>query len=136
MTCKRCGKTIPQSRQMYNAIFCSKYCRQQDKRERYQASLGDRLANKIQRGAAAELLVASNLLHRGYDVYRALNPDSKADLIAIKNNSIFRIQVRTVQMNNNSGKPYQNKRNQVDIHCDILALVIDQNIIYMPEDRI
>ena len=51
------------------------------------------------RGAAAELTVATVLLLEGWDIFRALNPDAGADLIAAKDGELLRIQVRTGHRN-------------------------------------
>ena len=49
-------------------------------------------------GALSELMVSSDLLKKGYAVFRALSPSCFCDLIAIKNKRIIRIEVRTAYM--------------------------------------
>lgn len=52
-------------------------------------------ASASTKGAIAELLVAADLMKQGFEVYRALSPDSKCDLLAIKNNQVFHYEIRT-----------------------------------------
>lgn len=46
-------------------------------------------------GALAELMVSCELMRVGYEVFRAMSPSSDSDLIAIKDNTIYKIEVRT-----------------------------------------
>lgn len=45
-------------------------------------------------GAVGELLVAADLMLKGYDVFRNLSPNGLADLVALKNDRVWRIQVK------------------------------------------
>ena len=45
-------------------------------------------------GAIQELIVASDLMSKGFEVYRALSPASKYDLLAIKERVVYQIEVR------------------------------------------
>jgi hypothetical protein len=51
------------------------------------------------RGAWAELLVASDLLLLGYQPYRAVSPSAPCDLVADINGTLTRIEVRCVTAN-------------------------------------
>lgn len=46
-------------------------------------------------GAIAEMEVATDLLSKGYAVFRALSPSCFCDLIGVKDNKILRFEVRT-----------------------------------------
>ena len=46
-------------------------------------------------GAASELIVASYLILKGYEVYRAMSQCSNSDLIAIRGDKILKIEVRS-----------------------------------------
>ena len=46
-------------------------------------------------GAIAEILVAADLLKKGYAVFRALSMSCFCDVIAIKEKRIFRMEIRT-----------------------------------------
>lgn len=46
-------------------------------------------------GAIAELVVCADLMRRGYEVFRAMSAASNSDAIAIKNNEIYKFEIRT-----------------------------------------
>lgn len=46
-------------------------------------------------GAITELFVSAELMKRGYEVYRALSPSCDGDIIAIKNNELHKIEIRS-----------------------------------------
>lgn len=46
-------------------------------------------------GAMAELIVGADLMRKGFEVFRAMSPSSYSDLIAIKNGTIHKVEVRT-----------------------------------------
>lgn len=46
-------------------------------------------------GALAELVVAADLLRRGFEVYRAVSPAAKSDLVIVRDGRILRVQVKT-----------------------------------------
>lgn len=46
-------------------------------------------------GAISEILVAIDLMKKGWDVYRGLSPASYCDLIAIKGEATLKLEVRT-----------------------------------------
>lgn len=71
-------------------------------------------------GAAAELLVAADLLNRGIEVFRALNIHCSCDLIAHRHGKLARIEVKTGRLDWN-GQPTAICR-QRSKH-DILAVV-------------
>lgn len=59
-------------------------------------------------GAISELEISNDLLKKGYAVFRALSPSCFCDLIAIKDNKILKIEVRTGYkgINNHITFPY------------------------------
>lgn len=83
----------------------------------------------IQLGATSELVVATDLLKRGYHVYRSLASASPFDLIAYKNGSSIKIEVKTSRLLKNGA--YQIISHPHSEH-DILALVVDGVIVYRP----
>ena len=46
-------------------------------------------------GAIAELEVSQDLMKKGFDVYRALSPQSKSDVVAIKKDKILILEIRS-----------------------------------------
>jgi Holliday junction resolvase len=47
------------------------------------------------RGARFEILIAGDLMRQGWQVFRALSPVGRTDLIAIKKNILIKIQCRS-----------------------------------------
>jgi endogenous inhibitor of DNA gyrase (YacG/DUF329 family) len=75
--------------------FCSNECR--NKREsiaqgRYTT---DKTVSPASTGAMSELIVSADLLRKGYAVFRAVSPSCYCDIIAIKKDVIWHIEVRT-----------------------------------------
>ncbi len=56
-------------------------------------------------GAISELRVGIDLLTKGYHVFRSESPNCPCDLVAIKNNKIFTIEVRTTYRNSSGTIP-------------------------------
>jgi hypothetical protein len=46
-------------------------------------------------GAACELVIAADLIRKGFYVYRNLSPNGPSDLVALWDSRVFRIQVKT-----------------------------------------
>lgn len=55
-----------------------------------------------QKGLKTELQVQLALVDRGIDVYVPISYDSRCDLIFQENNQLFKVQVKTCRLNNNS----------------------------------
>ena len=55
------------------------------------------------KGALSELLVAADLMAKGYEVFRALSPSCSCDLIANNGKGLLRIECRTGSKNPNTG---------------------------------
>jgi hypothetical protein len=74
-------------------------------------------------GAVAELLVAADLLKRGYEVFRAVSQACSCDLAVLKNGALLRVEVRTGYFDAN-GAPFRNKLTAKDVgRSDIHAVV-------------
>ena len=72
-------------------------------------------------GALGELVVASDLLKRGFHVFRSLSPACPCDLAILAEQSVLvRIEVRTVRRHR-SGKLHLSRNN---IKADVLAKVV------------
>jgi hypothetical protein len=81
------------------------------------------------RGAISEMLVASDLLDRGYEVFRSVSQDCSCDLLALKDGKASRIEVRTGY--SNKGGTVGCSISEKDFgRFDILAIVLDGRIIY------
>lgn len=74
-------------------------------------SIGDK-------GAIAELIVAADLMNKGYDVFRNLSPNGPADLISLKDGKLQLVQVKKRRKINGSFEQFIGS-------CDVLAIVSD-----------
>lgn len=74
-------------------------------------------------GAIGELLVSSDLMTKGYEVYRALSQSSSCDILAIKDNKILKVEVRTgtITLNGKMSYPLSN------IKGDQIAVIVHQH---------
>ena len=62
-------------------------------------------------GAISELIISNDLLRRGYAVFRSLSPSCYCDLIAVKNNKKYEIEVRTAFESHNNILNFPKKAN-------------------------
>jgi hypothetical protein len=80
-------------------------------------------------GAVNELKVSSDLLTKGYDVFRQLQPASTCDLVVIKDDKLYRVEV-TAGKRTAAGYKYHKHD---PTKYDVLALVLpDSSIHYEP----
>lgn len=82
-------------------------------------------------GTMSELSAAVDLMNRGFDVYRALCPNAKCDLVAVRGDLMLRIEVKCTKVRDSRvvGRS-PNKKSTVD-H---VALVLrDGSVFYRPE---
>ena len=80
-------------------------------------------------GAMQEYKVMLLLMERGFDVFRAVSPSASCDLIAMKDGSMKRIEVRTARyIGKNGDKINYPKKN---IRADIVALVLPNKIEFV-----
>jgi hypothetical protein len=94
-SCNNCGKTYKTSFSL--SKFCSKVCQSKSNNARYNKNqtVISATTSRSTVGAISELRVCYDLMRRGFDVFRAMSPNSYADVIAIKNNIIYQLEVRT-----------------------------------------
>ena len=74
-----------------------------------------------EKGTSSELIVATDLLGRGFEVFRSLSPDGSCDLIALKDGRALRIEVKTARTTGKRHKTYPAAPNELH---DVLAVVI------------
>lgn len=80
-------------------------------------------------GAISELIVATDLLSRGYEVYRSMSPNSTYDLIARGEAGTLRIEVRTARRYK-SGVEFNRRTGE---NKDYFAVVLPEGaIVYSP----
>ena len=143
VACAQCGKRYDRRYwsgahgQGYSDIHCSRECSRIDQLEHSKA-LRNALSTKIATGnlgAGNELLVCVDLLFRGFEVFRTIAQNSKCDLIARKNGTIFTIEVRTAIVAPGPDlRPTCAKRPTDE--CDVWAIVFpaDMRVAYVDKN--
>lgn len=124
--CARCGVPLPTDRHA-RSIYCSPRC----SREPYLNPSPLRHINASTVGTIQELRVSSDLLLRGYAVFRALSPACTCDLAILAEGKLLRIEVTTGVTNPRTGafrwSPHDPER------YDVLAVVTwEGEITYLP----
>ena len=121
LKCEECKNTF--NHQQGNTKACSEECRKKREIKRF-GRFSDKSISCGTVGAIAELETSSDLMSKGYSVFRALSPACFCDLIAFKDNKLFRVEVKTGYMSDVNGKitnPITKKENY-----DILSIYIRQ----------
>lgn len=72
-------------------------------------------------GAIGELMVAADLLSRGYAVFRALSPSCASDLVITEGQHLITIEVRTARKSSRTGKLWSSEKN---LRSDVIAYVV------------
>ncbi len=84
-------------------------------------------------GAVSELVVAADLLARGFDVYRAIAGQCAADLVAVRDGQRHLVEVRSANVTATGAWKF-NPKQKVHESYDVLALVTpDGQIEYRPD---
>jgi hypothetical protein len=128
--CRRCGNEI-HDRRRSKALYCTDRCYKATERERQRSIQPHRnigLASGTV-GACSELEACVDLMKKGYEVFRAVSPSSSCDLMVLRGNRAFRIEVRTGYYLP-SGKLV---RGGQPVRADILATVTQLGVGYEPE---
>lgn len=95
--------------------------------------------NSTKAGTLGELIVASDLLKRGYEVFRALHPDASCDLVAIKNGKVSRIEVRTGKRLKENKLTYGSNKMRKGNRYDIMAIYLRDDggeVVYLENNTI
>lgn len=123
--CPECNKEfLPRSK---NHIYCSnECCVKKYKEQRVDLDLSTGI-----KGAISELFVCQDLLKKGFEVYRSISQCSSRDIIAIKDNKTYDIEVRTGCIGIDGNKLF-GKHN---IKAVYTAIVINKmtEIVYEPD---
>ena len=127
--CANCGQEFAPS-QPFN-IYCSPLCAKSVEQARRDVRPWAK-ENKLSSGtvgALGELRVAVDLMQRGYHVFRALSPSCPCDIIAFRNTTVLRVEVRTANVRKNDWSIPRYQRDK----CDVYAAVLPDQIIYEPD---
>lgn len=134
--CKECGVIIPQRRfgQGSVAKFCSKRCAgifSAKERGVYSEFSGKIPKSTV--GAIQELKVSTDLLSKGFQVFRALSPSCDCDLVVLSGKKLVRLEVTTGYINKNKSLIFPKHSEH---RYDALAVVAGGDIHYVPEPSV
>lgn len=80
-------------------------------------------------GAISEYRVCIDLLQRGYEVFRAVSPSCKCDIMASRGDDKIRVEVKTAAYRRD-GRPAGGTA--AYNRFDVLALVLPEQVVYVP----
>lgn len=134
--CKYCSRSFTYENDGQTGfLYCSLECKREGRLTAVRANIvtpSSRLSPG-DTGAISELIAATDLMRRGFHVFRALSPSASCDLILLDRTTATRVEVRTTRRNLNGlcSAPISVR------DCgryDILALVVDsKEVFYIPE---
>lgn len=89
-------------------------------------------------GALNELRVQTHYTRNGWDVFTPIHNKTRADFIAVKQEIVIRVQVKTAQYNNGyiqsrldiGGTTYTKE------DCDVIAFVLDERLWIAPVEQV
>lgn len=136
MQCYICQKPLSEEKMRRHAKFCDKTCA-----NKHWANLYRRANPRIHKGlslptgtigAMHEMVVAVDLMSRGYHVFRALSQACPCDLAILKNGKLIRVECTTGTYNRNPNSwshPLKDNKKY-----DVLAVVFHKEIKYIPAE--
>ena len=114
IVCIICGDKF--TKRAHNQIYCTEKCTPKIQHSNLR-TMGISTGTV---GAIAELRISSDLMAKGFEVYRALSPASSCDVLAMKKDKIFTFEVRTGHKRNGKiyypAKPMKAERFAVFVH--------------------
>lgn len=118
LICRVCNKEF-----IYNQKT-KKTCSETCKRKRDKTIYGRVVTRKTDLptntvGAISEMAVASHFLEEGFAVFRSLSSSCLCDLIILKNNKMYRVEVRTGYRNTETGNLSfpKTKNGEIDLYA-------------------
>lgn len=95
LNCDYCGGHYKSN--YLKSRFCSSICRHNfwNKNIGKDQTVISEYISRSTVGAISELMVCIDLMKKGYSVYKAISPNCFSDLIAIKNEKVFQMEVKT-----------------------------------------
>lgn len=134
-SCVWCKKEISPTRLPF-VKYCSLTCSKLKARHDYHSKNGTVKGEipSLTVGTISELVVAVDLLSRGYGVFKALSPSSCCDLAVLSGRLLIRVEVTTGHYSA-SGKPTYlraKERQRENDRYDILAVVLTDQVLYIP----
>ncbi len=135
MICPICKTEFHGARERRHAKTCSKMCSRKRESTMYRDSYQIYGLPTGTVGALNELRVSTDLMLRGWSVFRSLSPSSQCDLVLLKNEKVVRVEVTTGRPSP-SGKPMYPPHTEDRYNFDVLAVVLGGNtpILYIPSE--
>lgn len=125
MNCIVCNKKLKRQQKKH----CSNLCRRTRINKRYDIGQNGKIST-ASIGAGAELAVGSDLINKGYYVFRNLSPNGPCDLIIMKDGVLKKIEVKTGRIHTNGQLTFGYSKLRDGGNFDILAVWTDHNIFY------
>jgi hypothetical protein len=112
LICQNCGKDFK------NSYIITKTCSKECANER-RAKISGRYVMREKSanisggtvGAMSELMVSVDLMKKGYAVFRAMSPACFCDIIAVKENKTFKMEIRTGYMSGSNNLQFSKTLN-------------------------
>ncbi len=125
--CLYCGK--PYAAYRPTQKYCGSTCKNASHAERYFSPHGS-VVDKQASGALSEMIVCSDLLRKGYHVYRNVSASGPCDLIATRSEDLIRVEVKSGYLLPSGKLSYPKPRPHYTY--DILAVVLrDDSLRYL-----
>lgn len=131
--CKGCSNIIEISEDRRKSrVYCSDGCRDSVCRPKRAHDLES--LSKNARGSWGEIVVIADLIRKGYYVFKSVMSNCPCDVIAMKNNRLYRVEI-TLAKRVPDGVRFYAKHNSKNY--DILALVYEtSDIEYIEENSL
>lgn len=127
--CQACQKPLPEFRTTRRK-FCSTRCANAEATQKF-SDLNVKLdVSSGTMGAITELMISTDLLRQGWEVFRALSPSCSCDLVISKGGVTRRVEVRTGYIRPN-GAIYWPKKGTTPDHYAVVVMALDK-LIYEP----
>jgi hypothetical protein len=132
--CSYCDLPLPANAKS-NRKFCNKVCARNYVQRQWRERNPKSAAGELAKGTVAEaneMRVAIDLLHRGFEVYRAAFQGMPCDML-IKTphpHSMYRVEVTTGNYSPNGALAHPVRD---PTKYDVLAVVVGERIIYKPQ---
>jgi hypothetical protein len=127
--CATCGKPLSPEKLARNAKFCSKTCCAAQVNKFKKSAYPNLVTGTV--GALHELMVACDLMRRGFALFRALSPSCSCDMVMLSGGKAIRIEVTTGYYNEFHQKVVH--PNKDESRFDLLAVVHPNGIYYKPD---
>jgi PD-(D/E)XK endonuclease len=134
ITCRNCKAVLSEAKQRRRAVFCTHRCRKEKEFAKYRQVCPKRPHSTSTTGAISELIVAADLLRRGYEVFRAVSPGCSCDLAVLRDGVLKRIEVRTGSRHTGA-LTFSSKAHEAHRY-DVMAVCVPETgeIVYSPDN--